>query len=481
LDNSFDAIQFGTDGWRGILGVDFTLERLLMVAKSASYELLLRSQGSNSAKRIIVGYDRRFMADSFAKSVAEHITGCGFDVFLANTALPTPACSLAVLKYEALGALIITASHNPPEWLGLKIKGSHGASVREDFTQAVENRIKAGGKIVSQPKKSFIFDGYKEHIFTLKEKFNIKQINQKLHNLGLKIVVDPMYGSAAGCLETLFQSETSDLFEEIHSNRDPTFGNASPEPIETNLERIIGKVLHLNTNNIRSIGIVFDGDGDRIAIIDELGRYCSTQVIIPLLIDFLVRKKSEKGIVLKTISGSDIMNLISIDLGLEIKELPVGFKYIASEMLTKKILIGGEESGGIGFGSHMPERDALYAALVLLDAISQYENNLASCLDEIQQKYGPSFYDRIDITLTDLNSREVLEQLLLKNPPESIEGNKIKEVNTLDGIKLRISDKFWLLFRFSGTEPLLRIYCEAPNTIDLDKTLKWAINYARNI
>ncbi len=471
-------IQFGTDGWRGVLGVDVTLERLLKVACAASQELLYRASTSLKSRTIIIGYDRRFLAPEFAEAVASAVRGCELEPLLTQTPVPTPACSWAVVQRKALGALVITASHNPPEWLGLKIKGPLGDSVEGDFTHAVEKRLSVGG--VTTPVRAIsteIFDGRKEHLDGLRRKFDLPGLANGLNALGIKVIVDSMHGSAAGCMAELLGTRTVQV-DEIRSERDPLFGGNPPEPLAPYLSQLMDSVKAAANKGETALGLVFDGDGDRLAAVDEFGNFCSTQLLIPLLIDHLARVRKQPGCVVKTVSGSDLIRLVAEDFEREVIELPVGFKYIAAKMLSNQVLIGGEESGGIGFGGHLPERDALYASLLLLEALVEGGEPLGARLDRLKKNFGTSYFDRIDIRLANMDSRKRLEALLEETPPDSIDGKLVKEVIFTDGVKLRIDVRYWVMFRFSGTEPLLRIYCEAPTQQEVQASLFWAKQFA---
>tara|TARA_Y100001968_G_scaffold4095_1_gene3618 strand:- start:6776 stop:8236 length:1461 start_codon:yes stop_codon:yes gene_type:complete len=474
-------IKFGTDGWRGVLGVDFTLEKLLPVAAAAAQELAYQSHPHNQSRQIIIGYDRRFLAAEMAEAIASAVRGCELQPLLTDSAVVTPSCSWAVVERKALGALIVTASHNPPEWLGLKIKGPLGGSVEGDFTKAVEQRLAAGG--LSTPFKAFNnkFNCRIEHLDALKEKFDISSILKGLTTLGLNVIVDPMHGSAAGCMQYLFNEQTNCVVREIRTQRDPLFGGNPPEPLAEYINELIHEVKSSSIDGKTSLGIIFDGDGDRIAAVDENGRYCSTQLLMPLLIDHLSKRSHSSSCIVKTVSGCDLMRLVAESNGLEVLELPVGFKYIASEMLSREVLIGGEESGGIGFGSHIPERDALFTSLVLLEALADGGKTLGQRIDELQNQFGEVHFDRIDILLENIQIRNKVEDFLRKTPPKKILGKSVQEVITLDGFKFRLDINHWLMFRFSGTEPLLRIYCEGQSNKQLTDTLDWAMNFIENI
>jgi len=340
-------IQFGTDGWRGILGVDITMERLLSVAAAAARELAYSAPAGLTSREVVIGYDRRFLAPELAEAIAAAVRGADLEPLLSDTPVPTPACSWAVVERGALGALVITASHNPPEWLGLKIKGPFGGSVEGDFTSRVETRLAAGGISVPIDGPTPRFDAMGTYLAGLGSRIDTAALSQGLERLGLRVIVDPMHGSAAGGLGALLAgASATGVLREIRSNRDPLFGGNPPEPLAPYLEQLIAEVKASTAAGLPAVGIVFDGDGDRIAAVDERGRFCSTQLLMPLFIDHLARARQLPGTVIKTVSGSDLMQLVAEDLGRSVIEMPVGFKYIAAEMLTSEVLVGGEESGG---------------------------------------------------------------------------------------------------------------------------------------
>lgn len=472
-------IRFGTDGWRGILGVDITVERLLPVAAAAAQELAYQAPEGLKSRTVVIGYDRRFLAPELAEAIAAAVRGAGLDPLLTSTPVPTPACSWAVVQRQALGALVITASHNPPEWLGLKIKGPFGGSVEGDFTAAVEQRLAAGGLSIPVAGDLPRFDARGEHLQGLRNKLNLSAITQGLSSMGLKVIVDPMHGSAAGCVQDLLGPEAEGIVTEIRSSRDPLFGGCPPEPLAPHLEQLIAAVQTSTQAGQPAVGLVFDGDGDRIAAVDETGCFCSTQQLMPLLIDHLAGSRALPGTVVKTVSGSDLMRLVAEDLGRTVLELPVGFKYIAAEMLSGEVLIGGEESGGVGFGMHLPERDALFAAMLVLEALVDGGKPLGKRLEALRNRCGGAcHYDRLDLRLPDMDARRRLEALLGEQPPQTVAGVAVQEVITTDGVKLRLGPSHWLMLRFSGTEPLLRLYCEAPDAERVAEVLAWARSFA---
>jgi phosphomannomutase len=480
-------IAFGTDGWRGILGVDITVERLLPVAAAAAAELAYSAPPALESREVVIGYDRRFLAPELAEAICSAVRGVDLEPLLADSATPTPASSWAVVERRALGALVITASHNPPEWLGLKIKGPFGGSVEGDFTQRVEQRLAAGGisvPIPPGPGGEPRFDAQEAYVSGLRSKVDTTALADGLERLGLTVIVDPMHGSAAGVLPALLGQEAvaSGAIREIRAHRDPLFGGNPPEPLAPYLAELIAAVQASTAAGRPAMGIVFDGDGDRIAAIDERGRFCSTQLLMPLFIDHLARARRLPGAVIKTVSGSDLMQLVAESLGRPVLEKPVGFKYIAAEMLAGEVLVGGEESGGVGFGMHLPERDAPFAALLLIEALVEGGVPLGERLDALRQAHGgAASYDRLDLRLPDMAARRRLEARLSESPPAEVAGAPVQELITTDGVKLRLGPSHWLMLRFSGTEPLLRLYCEAPSGERVAAVLAWARQFAETI
>jgi len=469
--------KFGTDGWRGIIGFDFNIENLSQVAVAASQELYHQFFHDVKTKKILIGYDRRFMAEDFAKAIIPYVYSCGLEPILSKSYVTTPSCSLFIKDFKFLGALIITASHNPHNWLGIKIKSFKGCSVDQSFTKAIEKRIRLGN--IKEPKnfKYQTLDVKKYHLERIKSHFDIENILKKLKDMNMRIFFDSMHGSSANSIQTLFNCDESNTINSIRENNDPYFGGNPPEPLINYLNDLKTILKTEAKNGIKTLGIVFDGDGDRIAVIDEKGRYCSTQLLLPYFINYLGKEKKNSYPVLKTVSGSDIITRITENQNREIFELPVGFKFIAEKMINEKIFIGGEESGGVGFGDYLPERDALFAAIVLLNGITAQSQYLYESLDEIQAEYGPSYYDRIDIYFPDHSKKNIIKEYIFENIPTRICDHPVINVSKVDGIKLRLDDNFWILFRFSGTEPLLRLYCEAPSKEFLYKTLEWSKNF----
>jgi phosphomannomutase len=343
----------------------------------------------------------------------------------------------------------------------------------------VERRLAAGGITTPIQTEVARFPGRDEHLNGLRRKLDLAPIMAGLKAMKLKVIVDPMHGSAAGCVSDLFGPAGAGWIEEIRSERNPLFGGNPPEPLAPYLQELIAAVRASTAAGTPAVGLVFDGDGDRIAAIDETGRFCSTQLLMPLLIDHLARARALPGSIVKTVSGSDLMRLVAEAQGRHVLELAVGFKYIAAEMLAGDVLIGGEESGGVGFGMHLPERDALYAAVLVLEALVEGGQPLGARLTALQNQHGgASHYDRLDLRLANMEARERLELTLATATPKTVAGEDVREVIRTDGIKLRMGPSHWLMLRFSGTEPLLRLYCEAPDVDRVHAVLAWAQHFA---
>ncbi|WP_375515003.1 phosphoglucomutase/phosphomannomutase family protein [uncultured Nostoc sp.] len=472
-----NSIKFGTDGWRGVIGDEFTFERLALVAPVAAKVLYNTYFSTVGSRTIIVGYDRRFMAEDFARAVADTVTSVGFDVLLSETYAPTPAYSWAAKELNALGALVITASHNPGTYLGLKVKGCFGGSVPPEVTKEIEAQLSVGVTLAATPGKQEKFDPWPSYTQALEGKVDIAKIREAIASGKLTLFADVMHGAAAGGLARLLGNQV----KEINSERDPLFGGGAPEPLPKYLSKLFEVIkTHRETDKSGlTVGLVFDGDCDRIAAVDGEANFLSSQVLIPILIDHLTLRRGFSGEIVKTVSGSDLMPLVAALHNLSVFETAVGYKYIADRMLAAKVLLGGEESGGIGYGSHIPERDALLSALYVLEAIVESGLDLGEYYRYLQKQTGfTSAYDRIDLPLASMEVRSRLLQQLQTQPLTEIAGLAVIDCQTIDGYKYRLADKSWLMIRFSGTEPVLRLYCEASTIEQVHQTLAWAKHWA---
>lgn len=472
-----NSIKFGTDGWRGVIGDEFTFERLALVAPVAAKVLYDTYFSTVGSRTIIVGYDRRFMAEDFARAVADTVTAVGFDVLLSETYAPTPAYSWAAKQLNALGALVITASHNPGAYSGLKVKGCFGGSVPPEVTKDIEAQLSVEVPLAATPGKQEKFDPWPSYTKALEGKVDIVKIREAIASGKLTLFADVMHGAAAGGLARLLGNQV----KEINSERDPLFGGGAPEPLPKYLSKLFEVIkIHRETDKSGlTVGLVFDGDCDRIAAVDGEANFLSSQVLIPILIDHLTLRRGFSGEIVKTVSGSDLMPLVAALHNLSVFETAVGYKYIADRMLVAKVLLGGEESGGIGYGSHIPERDALLSALYVLEAIVESGLDLGEYYRYLQKQTGfSSAYDRIDLPLANMQVRSRLLQQLQSQPLTEIAGLAVIDCQTIDGYKYRLADKSWLMIRFSGTEPVLRLYCEASTIEQVHQTLAWAKQWA---
>ena len=471
-----NPIKFGTDGWRGIIADDFTFDRVALVAPLAA-QVLAQTSSDGISGTVIVGYDRRFLAEEFAFTAAVAVQSAGFDVLLSESYAPTPAFSLAAKQLNALGAIVLTASHNPGAYLGLKVKGGFGGSVSPEVTQQIEEKLENPAALSANPGKLENFNPWPAYCKTLREMVDIEAIKEAIASGKITVFVDVMHGAAAGGLAQILE----ETVHEVNSDRDPLFGGGAPEPLPRYLSQLFRVMrTHQRKSSGLSIGFVFDGDSDRIAAVDSSGNFLSSQILVPILIEHLASRRGLTGEVIKTVSGSDIIPKIAKLYDLPLFETPIGYKYIADRMLTTQVLVGGEESGGIGYGTHIPERDALLSALYLLEAVVKSGEDLSEIYSRLQQETSfTSAYDRIDLHLANMEERSRLLDLLENQPLTEIADKAVVDCNKVDGYKFRLADGSWLLIRFSGTEPVLRLYSEAATLKEVMQNLNWAKGWAQ--
>lgn len=473
-------IKFGTDGWRGIIAADFTFERVAQVAAASAHVLQQCFGETTGSHTIAVGYDRRFLSAEFARTAAEAIAAQGFDVILSQDYAPTPAFSFAAKHRNLLGAMVITASHNPPTYSGLKIKGAFGGSVSPEVTQQVEALLPQPPQPIGPKGTITSFDPWPDYCAALQASVDIAAIQGAISSGKLTVFADVMYGSASGGLPRLLGAES---VHELHRHADPLFGGNPPEPLPKYLGELLDTVKEEQApQGGLKVGLVFDGDSDRIAAVDGNGQFLSSQILIPILIDHLKSRRNYSGEIVKTISGSNLIPAVAKLHGLSLHQTPVGYKYIADRMQEAQVLLGGEESGGIGYGHHIPERDALLSALYILEAVVMSGLDLSDYYRQIQEKTGYfSEYDRIDLPLASMEVQAKLLNQLATDPPPEVAGKAVKDILSIDGYKLTLADDSWLLIRFSGTEPVLRLYSEAQTLEDVHKHLHWAKDWANSI
>ncbi|MFH1775459.1 MAG: phosphoglucomutase/phosphomannomutase family protein [Chloroflexota bacterium] len=454
----YNPIKFGTDGWRGIIAEDFTFDNVRICAQGVADYL---KQAGLSSDGLIIGYDNRFASEDFAAAAAEVVSGNGIKVSLCPEATSTPAISYGVMARKAGGAIVITASHNPARWNGFKYKTGDGASASTEVIAELEKNIShtfAGGKINRIPLAEAVRQGlaayldlapvYLEQLSRLVDLEGLRQSR-------LRVVIDPMYGAGIGYFKRLLGGGSIEIIE-INSERDPLFGGVQPEPIAANLAGLAAAVKETGAN----VGVAVDGDADRLGIVDENGNYLTQLQVFVLLALYMLEVRGERGAIVRTINTTSMLDRLGEMFGVPVHETPVGFKHIAPVMLTEDALIGGEESGGYGYRGHLPERDGVLSGLYFLDLMLKTGKTPSALIDYLYSKVGPHHYDRVDIEFP-AGERGAIQQRIRDNAPESIEGVKVIKFDTADGFRFVLEDTTWLLIRFSGTEPVLRIYAES--------------------
>jgi len=453
-------VKFGTDGWRAVIGEEFTFDNVRKVA--FAHAKVLERQGKT---KVIVGYDHRFMSEKFAQEVCSVFRQMGFDAYMTNRACTTPMVSFAVKYMNFDNGVMITASHNPPEYNGYKIKDSFGGSATTEFVKEVEKEFERVKDVKIQSVRVEYINVWGEYIRKVKE-----LINQELLNEGEMLLVhDAMYGSSVNTYaQTLAGTKISVL--PTRAYRDPLFGGHAPEPVEKNLMPLMEKVRAVHA----SLGIANDGDGDRIALVDEKGKFVNSQMVYVLLLYHLLKNKGIRdGIVVKTVSTTYLADRICKEEGIQLKEVAVGFKNINEVILKEKVLFGGEESGGYGIVSFLPERDGLFSGLSILELLQISGKTPSEMVQEIFKRYGSAYYKRQDIYAQEDKKKKLFE--LINHPPEKLLSYKVREINTTDGLKLIFENDGWILFRASGTEPLIRIYAEMPKEEETERILEEGI------
>ncbi len=452
-------ISFGTDGWRAIIAEEFTFENVRVCAKGVSR--YLQSQGT-AGQGVIVGYDTRFGSERFAAAIAEVLAADGIPVYLCQTWAPTPTVSFTVVDRKAAGAIIVTASHNPPEWNGFKYKPEYGGSASPEVIAAVEREIhaaEAAGKPITKPLHDARRDGIVMMIDprpTYFDRLRSLVDIERIKSAGLRVVIDPMYGAGMGYLIDMLSGGETELME-IHGERNPAFpGMRQPEPIAHNLGELRETVVRYGC----SVGLATDGDADRVGGVDERGRFLTPLQFFALLAFYLLEIRGERGALVKSITSSRMIDLLGEKYEVPVYEEPVGFKYVGPRMMETNALIGGEESGGFGFRGHVPERDGVLSALYILDAMARTGRSLSGLVDWLYETVGPHYYDRLDLEFPATHRTEVMRSVQ-DSQPTNLAGVAVADVTRTDGFRFTLEDGSWLLLRFSGTEPLLRIYAEA--------------------
>ncbi len=448
-------ITFGTDGWRAIIADDFTFTNVRACAQGVVEYL---KQVQQSSKPVVIGYDTRFASEDFAAATAEVIAANGIKVYLSSHTVPTPVLSYAIVALKAAGGVVITASHNPGKWNGFKYKDSTGASAPGDIAEKIQhnaNHALSAGTVKRIPLDAGRNDGlieyfdpfpvYRDHIAGL---IDYGVLSQRK----LKIVHDAMYGAGIGYFRSLFQGGNIDLIE-LHGERNPLFPGLQPEPIAKNLKELSALVKERKAD----VGIANDGDADRIGIVDENGNFINPHQVFALLALYLLDVRKDRGPIIKSLCATTMIYKLGKLYDVPVYETKVGFKYVAPLMTEKDALIGGEESGGYGFRGNVPERDGILAGLYFLDLMVKTGKTPSQLVSYLFSKVGEHYYDRIDHHLTGSEGKTLLSKL---GPVDVLAGTKVKKLDTQDGFRYMLEDDSWLLLRFSGTEPLVRIYAE---------------------
>jgi len=450
-------IKFGTDGWRGRIAEDYTFDNVRRCAQGFAQYLL---DSGKTKGGIIIGHDRRFASEDFAVAAAEIITGNGILVHLTKGHAPTPVISYAVVARGASGAINITASHNPPPDNGFKVRDEHGGAIDPDGLKEIEARIPPSVQEVKRlpldkaEAKGLLrrFDpapDYLEHLATLIDVEPIK-------NAGLTIAYDAMWGNGAGWLSRILAGGSTSIVE-IHGGHNPSFPEmARPEPIPPNVDVLLGKVTEIGAD----VGLVHDGDADRMGAADENGIFINQLQVFGLLALYFLEVRGERGAIVKTLSTTSVLEKLGEIYDVPVHQTGVGFKYVAPKMIETNALIGGEESGGYAFRGNVPERDGILGVLYLLDMIVRTGKKPSQLLDWLYETIGARFYyDRID-TRFPAEMQDATRQRILDARPAEIAGLLVTDIVTTDGFKYVLEDGGWLLIRFSGTEPIIRVYCE---------------------
>lgn len=466
------TIQFGTDGWRAVIAETFTFENLRLLAQGIADAVSTpdwgRAGNAEGAadfdpRLMVVGFDTRFLSDRFATEVARVLAANGLTVLLTQSDAPTPAVSYAVKHHRAAGGVMITASHNPPRYNGVKLKAAFGGSALNEQCRQVEvylndNEQRARGPNLMDYEKAVgaglikrfnPMPAYFEHLRTLVD-FDLIASNPQ------RLVVDSMYGSGRGAIKAILQGTGCEVFE-IRGEMNPGFGGVHPEPIA----RYLGATMGAIAAGHGAFAVVTDGDADRTGAMDGRGQFVDPHKIMALTLRYLREKRGQSGAVVKTVSTTRMINRLAERYGLACYETPVGFNHIADYMLAQEVLIGGEESGGISIKGHIPEGDGVLFGLLLLEIVAASGGSLEDLVNQLLSEVGPAHYARKDLRLARPVAKKEMVKRLTEAAPAAIGGLAVARVESMDGVKYLMADDSWLLIRPSGTEPVLRVYAEA--------------------
>ncbi len=456
-------IHFGTDGWRAVIADTFTFENVRHVTQALADVLNDDHNGANPPE-VVVGYDTRFLSDRFAQDAARVLAGNGIVVWLTRSDTPTPAISYNVMAKGAAAGIVITASHNPPRYNGYKVKSAYGGSATAESCKRIEARLQkniADGRAprsvdyesACASEQIRRFDPswvYYEHLGQI---VDVDTIN----HAELHVIHDAMWGAGRGAFSGILRRSRARVTD-IRSELNPGLAGTQREPILKSLTALIAAV----RNDRADVGLATDGDADRIGAVDAYGNFIDPHHVFALTLRHLIERKGLRGDVVKTVSTTTMIDSICAAHGLKLHETPVGFNHIADLMTQRDVLMGGEESGGISIKGHIPEGDGVLMGLMLLEVMAASDAPLHEVVADLQKTYGPAHYGRIDTRLSRTLPKKQMTALLADSAPLTLNGESITQIDTLDGIKFKMADHSWLLIRPSGTEPVLRVYAEAP-------------------
>jgi len=464
------TITFGTSGWRGIIAEDFTFAGVRAVSRAIGEYVL--AEGAGAARQgVVVGYDTRFLSDAFACQAATVLAAQGIRVFLTNRDAPTPVVAYEILRRRTAGGIIVTASHNPPEYNGIKFSASWGGPALPAATKQIQERanaILAGGAIPTISLAEAESRGLVERIDprpALLDRLRALVDLPTLRRAGLKVVVDPLYGSGQGYLDDLLR-EAGCQVTVLHAWRDPNFGGNSPEPSPENLRELASRVVDTGAH----LGLSTDGDADRFGLVDADGTFLEPNYFLGLLLSHLVRARGWTGGVARSVATSHLLDRVAQHLNIPVHETPVGFKYIGELIVQGRVVLGGEESAGLSVKGHVPEKDGILACLLAAEMVATHKGaRLAGLLQDLYAEVGTVLTRRLNFhldpaTVAGLRAR-------LEDPPRRLTDQAVIQVNRLDGVKLILEDESWLLLRPSGTEPVVRLYVEASTPHQLDSLI----------
>jgi phosphomannomutase len=453
------SITFGTDGWRGVIAEDFTFANVRACARSVA--LYQRSQGLTN-RGLVVGYDTRFASEDFAAAVAEVVAAAGTKVYLCDRPAPTPVITYAILQKGAGGAVIITASHNPARWNGFKYRPEYAGSAPPEVLAALEAPL-PGILAAGEPKRVPLaeaeagglverFDPRPAYLAHIAELVDLGRVRAA----GLRVWVDSMYGAGAGYLADMLSGGRIEV-RELHGEHNPAFpGLARPEPIARNLEKLSEAV----RSDAAHVGLATDGDADRVGVLDEEGRFLTQLQVFALLTYYLLEVRGLRGPIVKSVTTTRMVQRLGDLYGVPVYETPVGFKFLGPKMMEVDALVAGEESGGYAVRGHLPERDGILSGLLFLDFMVRSGKRPSALLEELYAKVGPHYYDRLDVHL-ESEERDEVWRRVGESQPQRLAGLRVTGRDSVDGFRYDLEDGGWLLIRFSGTEPLMRIYTEA--------------------